>query len=248
VYDLTVADTSTFIARGFVNHNCDYSQAELRILAELSEDPGFVSAFVSGGDLHAITASQMFNVPLDQVTKTQRSAAKSINFGLAYGRGAGSLALQLGVSPDEARALIETYFKAYRGVQKWLDTAARQGVTKGYTTTLLGRKRYYDVPPSTDPDYRSKIASIERQAKNSPIQGGNADMTKIALVYLREALQGLDARVVNTVHDEIVVEAAEAIAEEVKHIVEFQMIRAGQEILRHVPVVADAAIGDYWKK
>ena len=145
---------------------------------------------------------------------------------------------------DNSRILL----KAYRGVQKWLDTAARQGVTKGYTTTLLGRKRYYDVPASTDPDYRSKIASIERQAKNSPIQGGNADMTKIALVYLREALQGLDARVVNTVHDEIVVEAAEAIAEEVKHIVEFQMIRAGQEILRHVPVVADAAIGDYWKK
>jgi DNA polymerase-1 len=187
-------------------------------------------------------------VPLEQVTKQQRSAAKSINFGLAYGRGAGSLALQLGVSPDEARALIEAYFKAYRGVQKWLDTAARQGVTRGYTTTLLGRKRYYDVPAQTDPDYRSKIASIERQAKNSPIQGGNADMTKIALVYLREALQGLDARVVNTVHDEIVVEAAEAIAEEVKHIVETQMIRAGEQILRHVPVVADAAIGDYWKK
>lgn len=240
---------SCFVAAsGYKLITCDYSQAELRILAELSEDPGFVGAFVSGGDLHAITASQMFNVPLDQVTKSQRSAAKSINFGLAYGRGAGSLALQLGVSPDEARALIETYFKAYRGVQKWLDTAARQGVTRGYTTTLLGRKRYYDVPASTDPDYRSKIASIERQAKNSPIQGGNADMTKIALVYLREALQGLDARVVNTVHDEIVVEAAEAIAEEVKHIVEFQMIRAGQEILRHVPVVADAAIGDYWKK
>jgi DNA polymerase I-like protein with 3'-5' exonuclease and polymerase domains len=240
---------SCFIAApGYKLVTCDYSQAELRILAELSEDPGFVSAFVSGGDLHAITASQMFNVPLEQVTKTQRSAAKSINFGLAYGRGAGSLALQLGVSPDEARALIETYFKAYRGVQKWLDGAARQGVTKGYTTTLLGRKRYYDVPAQTDPDYRSKIASIERQAKNSPIQGGNADMTKIALVYLREALQGLDARVVNTVHDEIVVEAAEGIAEQVKHIVEFQMIRAGQEILRHVPVVADAAIGDYWKK
>ncbi len=240
---------SCFVAApGYKLITCDYSQAELRILAELSEDPGFVSAFVSGGDLHAVTASQMFNVPLDQVSKAQRSAAKSINFGLAYGRGPGSLALQLGVSPDEARALIETYFKAYRGVQKWLEGAARQGVTKGYTATLLGRKRYYDVPETSDPDYRSKIASIERQAKNSPIQGGNADMTKIALVYLREALQGRDARVVNTVHDEIVVEAAEAIAEEVKDIVEFQMIRAGEQILRHVPVVADAAIGDYWKK
>jgi DNA polymerase-1 len=198
--------------------------------------------------LHAITASQMFQVPLDQVQKPQRSAAKSINFGLAYGRGPGSLALQLGVSSDEAKALIEKYFQAYTGIQQWLDKAAREAVRKGYSETTLGRRRFYDVPDRNDPDYRQKIGSIERQGKNTPIQGGNADMTKIALVYLRSALRGYNARVVNTVHDEIVVEVIAEQAEEVKKIVEHEMIRAGEQILQTVPVVADAAIGDYWKK
>jgi DNA polymerase-1 len=227
---------------------CDYSQAELRILAELSGDPAFVEAFKGGGDLHAITASQMFQVPLDQVSKPQRSAAKSINFGLAYGRGPGSLALQLGVSQDEAKSLIEKYFQAYTGIQQWLEKAARDAVRKGFSETTLGRRRFYDVPNRDDPDYRMKVGSIERQGKNTPIQGGNADMTKIALVYLRTALRGYNARVVNTVHDEIVVEVIAEQAEDVKRIVEHEMIRAGEQILQTVPVVADAAIGDYWKK
>ncbi len=240
---------SCFIAApGYKLVTCDYSQAELRILAELSGDPAFVEAFRSGGDLHAITASQMFQVPLDQVSKTQRSAAKSINFGLAYGRGPGSLAVQLGVTPEDARALIEKYFQAYTGIQRWLDKAAREAVRRGYSDTPLGRRRFYDIPSRDDPDYRTKIGSIERQGKNSPIQGGNADMTKIALVYLRQALQGYDARLVNTVHDEIVVEVVAEQAEDVKAIVEHEMIRAGEQILTQVPVVADATIGDYWKK
>ncbi|HUS16352.1 MAG TPA: DNA polymerase, partial [Chloroflexia bacterium] len=236
-------------AEGYKLVTCDYSQAELRILAELSGDPAFVDAFKSGGDLHAITASQMFQVPVDHVSKAQRSAAKSINFGLAYGRGPGSLALQLGVSPDEAKTLIEKYFQAYTGIQQWLEKAARDAVRKGYSDTPLGRRRFYDVPTDrSDPDYRSKIGSIERQGKNTPIQGSNADMTKIALVYLRTALQGYDARVVNTVHDEIVVEVRADQAEEVKDIVEHEMVRAGEQILHVVPVVADASVGDYWKK
>jgi DNA polymerase I-like protein with 3'-5' exonuclease and polymerase domains len=240
---------SCFVAaEGYKLVTCDYSQAELRILAELSGDVAFVEAFKGGGDLHAITASQMFQVPIDQVTKAQRSAAKSINFGLAYGRGPGSLALQLGVSPDEAKALIEKYFQAYTGIQQWLEKAARDAVRKGYSDTPLGRRRFYDVPDRNDPDYRSKIGSIERQGKNTPIQGSNADMTKIALVYLRTALKGYDARVVNTVHDEIVVEVRADQAEEVKAIVEHEMVRAGEQILHLVPIVADASVGDYWKK
>ncbi|MGI8589298.1 MAG: DNA polymerase [Chloroflexia bacterium] len=241
---------SCFVAApGYKLVTCDYSQAELRILAELSGDPAFIDAFKSGGDLHAITASRMFQVPLDQVTKSQRSAAKSINFGLAYGRGPGSLALQIGVSQDEARALIDKYFQEYTGVQRWLDKAAREAVRKGYSETSLGRRRFYDVPTDRDdPDYRRKIGSIERQGKNTPIQGSNADMTKIALVYLRDALQGYDARVVNTVHDEIVVEVIAEQAEEVKQIVEREMVRAGEQILKLVPVTADATISDYWSK
>jgi DNA polymerase I-like protein with 3'-5' exonuclease and polymerase domains/intein/homing endonuclease len=253
VYDLTVKDTSTFIAGGFVNHNCDYSQCELRVLAELSGDEGFVGAFISGQDLHTLTASQMFGVPLEEVQKPQRSAAKAINFGLAYGMGPGGLAPRLGVSLDEAKDLISKYFKAYPGVQKWLDKAAKDSVRLGYSSTTIGRKRFYNLPDESlkrfnEDDWRKQIAAIERQGKNSPIQGANADMTKLALIYLRSALKDWDARTVNTVHDEIVVEVREDQAEEVKHIVEREMVRAGQAILKVVPIVAEASLADYWSK
>jgi DNA polymerase I-like protein with 3'-5' exonuclease and polymerase domains/intein/homing endonuclease len=184
VYDLTIEGTSTYITQGFVSHNCDYSQAELRILAELSGDPGFVGAFQSGGDLHSLTASQMFNVPLEQVQKSQRSAAKAINFGLAYGMGPGGLAPRLGVTLDEAKELIARYFKAYPGVQQWLDKAARDAVRNGYSVTMLGRKRFYSMPDEglkkiNEDEWRKQIASIERQGKNSPIQGCVSGDTRI---------------------------------------------------------------------
>jgi len=233
---------------GYKLITCDYSQAELRILAQLSEDPAFIEAFVSGGDLHQLTASQMFQVPVEEVTKQQRGQAKAINFGLAYGRGSGSLAVQLGVDVDEAKRLIDTYFKAYSGVQRWLDGAARLGVRKLYSETPIGRKRFFTKPDPASPDFNAQRAAIERQAKNAPIQGANADMTKYALVALRDSLRDYPARIVNTVHDEIIVEAREDVAEIVCQIVEQEMIRAGQKILTLVPVKADAHIGDYWSK
>jgi DNA polymerase I len=240
-------------APGYKLVTCDYSQAELRILAELSGDPAFVDAFKSGADLHTLTASQMFGVPIAQVEKPQRNAAKAINFGLAYGMGPGGLAPRLSVSLDEAKELISRYFKAYPGVQKWLDKAAKDAVRVGYSATSLGRKRFYNLPDESlkrvsEDDYRKQIAAIERQGKNTPIQGSNADMTKLALIYLRDALKGWDARTVNTVHDEIVVEARVDQAEEVKHIVEREMVRAGNAILNNVPIVAEAALADYWSK
>ncbi len=235
-------------APGYKLITCDYSQAELRILAQLSEDPAFVEAFQSGGDLHRLTASQMFQVPPDLVDKKQRSAAKVINFGLAYGRGPAALGVQLGVSTEEARRLIDQYFKAYAGIQRWLDKAGKEAVRKGFSVTILGRKRYYAPIDRDDPEYNKKRSSIERQGKNSPIQGTNADMTKLALIGLNEALQGYDARVVNTVHDEIVVEAREDQAEAVCKIVEHEMVKAGGKLIKLVPVVADAKIADYWSK
>jgi len=238
-----------FIApEGYKLVTCDYSQAELRILAELSGDPAFLGAFRDGGDLHKLAASQMFQVPVDQVSKEQRSAAKAINFGLAYGMGPQGLAVRIDKTVDEARELISAYFKAFSGVQKWLEKAGRDSVRLNYSPTPLGRKRFYNSLTSDDPDYRRRQGEIERQGKNAPIQGCNADMTKMALVFLRERLQGYDARIVNTVHDEIVVEVREDQAEEVCQLVEKEMIRAGQEILKEVPIVADAKIGDYWSK
>jgi DNA polymerase-1 len=138
-------------------------------------------------------------------------------------------------------------------IQRWLDKAARDAVRVGYSATTLGRKRYYNIPDeslkrTSEDDYRKQIASIERQGKNSPIQGSNADMTKLALIFLRSALKGWDARTVNTVHDEIVVEARQDQAEDVKHLVEDAMVRAGKEILKEVPIVAEAVVADYWSK
>jgi DNA polymerase-1 len=171
-------------AEGYKLVTCDYSQAELRILAELSQDAGFVDAFRSGGDLHSLTASQMFGVPLEQVQKPQRNAAKAINFGLAYGMGPGGLAPRLGVSMDEAKELIARYFKAYPGVQKWLDKAAKDAVRTGYSVTTLGRKRFYNMPDESlkqhnEDEWRRQIGAIERQGKNSPIQGCVRGNTRI---------------------------------------------------------------------
>jgi DNA polymerase I-like protein with 3'-5' exonuclease and polymerase domains len=248
VFDLLDQPEQRFEASGFIVHNC-----ELRILAELSGDEGFVNAFTSGGDLHALTAAQMFGVGLEDVSKPQRSAAKAINFGLAYGMGPGGLAPRLGVSLDEAKELIARYFKAYPGVQKWLEKAAKDAVRLSYSVTTLGRKRFYTLPDESlkrfnEDEYRRQIGAIERQGKNSPIQGSNADMTKLALIRLRSALKEWDARTVNTVHDEIVVEVRNDQAEEVKHVVEREMVRAGEMILKSVPIVAEASLADYWSK
>lgn len=240
---------SCFIpADGYKIITCDYSQAELRILAELSKDPAFCKAFRSGGDLHTITASQMFGIPLESVAKAQRSQAKAINFGLAYGRGPASLAVQIGVAEDEAKALIKQYFKAYKKVAKWLEQAATDAVKMGYSITPSGRKRFYKVPGEFDPEYRQKIGSIERQGKNTPIQGANADMTKYALVFIYEKLQEYDARLVNTVHDEIVVEARADQAEKVLKMVEEEMVRAGKLVVTAVPIIAEPILADSWSK
>lgn len=233
---------------GYKLVTCDYSQAELRILAELSLDEGFVNAFTNGGDLHILAASQMFGIKPEEVTKTQRSQAKAINFGLAYGMGPQGLALRIDKTVEEARELINAYFKAFSGVARWLEKAGRDSVKLGYSPTPLGRKRFYHKPDPSDPDYRKKVSEIERRGKNAPIQGANADMTKMALVFLRDKLKDYDARVVNTVHDEIVVEVREDQAEEVRDVVEHEMIRAAKEVLREVPMVADAKVGDYWSK
>ncbi len=238
-----------FIAdKGHKLITADYSQAELRILAQLSEDPKFIEAFCSGGDLHKLTASQMFGVPVEEITKKQRSAAKTINFGLAYGRGSASLGLQLGVDPDEAKTLIEQYFRAYSGVKDWLEKAGKEAFDKGYSLTPSGRKRFYEKPKHNDKDYNAKKAAIERQGKNTPIQGANADITKYALVFLYESLKPYGAKLVNTVHDEITVEAREEVAQEVQKLLEDEMKRAGKEVVTLVPMKVDGEISDFWTK
>ncbi len=250
----------------------DYNGCELRIIAEASQDPVFLKTFRKGGDLHSIVASTMFKAKVDkEKNKHLRKAAKGINFGLAYGMGAQGLAAIIGddsKSDDEnlteAQAMLDQYFKSYPDIKKFLDNSAEEGVKMGYSRTMGGRKRYYNLPPKLDPNQfdsdediiearrqvRRQKSAIERKAKNTPIQGTNADMIKLALIWIRNEIKKrkLDAKLVNTVHDEIVVECAEEIAENVCKLVEEEMERAGQVFIKSVPVVVDAAIEDYWMK
>jgi len=228
----------------------DYSQIELRILAEMSGDPALIKAFESGKDLHTFTASQMFSIPEEKVRHdVERFQAKSINFGLMYGRGARSLAAQLKITDSQAESLLNKYFSQYKQVKKWLDRVAKEAVQKGYSKTMLGRRRIHPKPEPGEPGYDRIISSIERKGKNTPIQGTSADMIKYALVFLWRRLrkEKLDAFPIHTVHDEIVVEAAEEDAERVKTVLVEEMKRAGELMLKKVPVVVDAEVSDVWE-
>jgi DNA polymerase I len=222
----------------------DFSQIELRILADWSQDTALLKAFQSGEDLHRVTASQMFNVPLDQVSKKQRSAAKSLNFGLLYGMGAQGLANRIDSTVDEAEQLIRKYFAAYRGVEQWLRDAGESAVRDRRSRTRSGRLVLHDF----DANERSQIAAIIRYGKNIPIQGSSADITKRSMTLLDESLLEMDARMVNTIHDELVVECDASIAEEVRERVEDAMVTAGREYIKSIPVVVETAVGPAWTK
>ncbi len=222
----------------------DYSQVELRILAELSQDAQFIRAFESGEDLHKATASSMFGVPIEDVTKEMRTQAKSINFGLAYGRGAGSLALQIGTSIEEAKDLINIYFQVYSGIKHWLHNAGQLAIKNEYSRTLSNRLRKYKF----DKNDRKEVATIDRQGKNSPIQGTSADITKQALILISKSIKGTSIKLINTVHDEIILECPIEDSEWAAKKLEQDMIDAAKVYMKKVPIVVDVNISDYWKK
>jgi DNA polymerase I-like protein with 3'-5' exonuclease and polymerase domains len=221
----------------------DYSQIELRILAEVSEDPAFVGAFQRAVDLHRLTAATMYNVSMDEVTKAQRTAAKRINFGLMYGRGARSLSAQLGTDEERGRQLIDEYFANYPKVQRFLQRTANRATRDRTLRTLAGRVRKFGNDPVAD-----DRGAMRREAMNYPIQGASADIAKLALVYIREGLRGLDARLVNCIHDEFVVECAESLAPQVEEKTRAAMVRAGEEILSEVPVEVEVTTSPEWRK
>jgi DNA polymerase-1 len=221
----------------------DYSQIELRILAEVSEDPAFVTAFQRGDDLHRLTAATMYGVPMEEVTKEQRSDAKRINFGLMYGRGARSLSAQLGTDEERGRKLIDEYFANYPKVQRFLQRTANRAMQDRTLRTLAGRVRKFGNDPVAD-----DRGAMRREAMNFPIQGAAGDIAKLALVYVREELQGLDARLINSIHDEFVIECVEDQAEEVSEKTRTAMVRAGEDILEKVPVEVEATISREWRK
>jgi DNA polymerase-1 len=223
----------------------DYSQVELRILAEVSEDPAFVRAFQEGEDLHRVTAASMFSVTRDEVTKEQRSAAKRINFGLMYGRGAKSLSAQLGTDDERARVLIDEYFTSYPKVQRFLQDTASRAMTTRTLRTLSGRVRKFRDPSEMDSQDKG---GMRREAMNFPIQGASADIAKVALAYIRSELEGLDARLINCIHDEFVVECSEDVAGEVAEKMKAAMNSAGAALLKKVPTEVEVAISREWRK
>jgi DNA polymerase-1 len=220
----------------------DYSQIELRLMAHLSEDPAFIEAFRSGGDIHRQTAALIFGLPPDAVTPEMRARAKTINFGTIYGQGAFALARQLGITQEEGKLFISQYFERFAGVRAYLDLQVRLAREHGFVETLFGRRRY--IPEINDKNFNLR-SFAERTAQNSPLQGSAADLIKIAMIRIHNALReaGLGTRLLLQVHDELVLEAPEAEVEEAAILVRQHM--EGAATLK-VPLVVDVGIGPNW--
>jgi DNA polymerase-1 len=222
----------------------DYSQIELRILAEFSGDRGFIEAFNSGADLHRVTAAQVFNAALDQVTKEQRDFAKRLNFGVVYGIGAQRFAMMTGLSVSDAENVLRRYFATYRQLDTYLRDAANRAVSERQARTASGRLVRFRY----DENDRQQISMTQRNGKNTPIQGTSADILKRALKLLRDELRETNAKVVNIIHDEIVVESDADEAQDIAEKVERVMRLAGEEYVKTVPVKVETEIADEWLK
>ncbi|MBD0694913.1 DNA polymerase I [Streptomyces sp. CBMA123] len=221
----------------------DYSQIELRIMAHLSEDEALLEAFASGEDLHTTVASQVFEVPGAAVDAEMRRKIKAMSYGLAYGLSAYGLSQQLNIKPAEAQGLMDTYFERFGGVRDYLHRVVEEARATGYTETLLGRRRYL---PDLNSDNRQRREMAERMALNAPIQGSAADIVKIAMLRVDDALRaaGLASRMLLQVHDEIVLELAPGEREPVEAIVREQM--AGAYPLR-APLDVSVGVGADWE-
>ncbi len=222
----------------------DYSQIELRILAEFSGDESFIGAFNSGADLHRVTAAQVFGVSEDQVTKEERDFAKRLNFGVVYGIGAPRFSMMTGLGVTEAEDVLRRYFATYRGLDNYLRESANRAVSEKQARTGSGRLVKFNYDPSD----RQQVSMTQRNGKNAPIQGTSADILKRALRLLNDELRDTSAKIVNIIHDEIVVEVDELESQEVAQKVERAMCAAGEEYLQTVPVKVETQIACEWTK
>ena len=221
----------------------DYSQIELRIIAEISGDEAMLDAFQSGKDIHSATASRVFDVPYEEVTKEQRYRAKTVNFSLIYGAGAHNLSQQLEIKRSEAKDLIDQYFLRYPGLKSYMDKAVEQARKQGYVITLMGRRRYL-----RDIDSRNAVVRghAERNAINTPIQGSAADMIKIAMVNIHREFkkQGFQSKMILQVHDELVFDVLKEELETIKPIIEDRMKHTIPGL--KVPIVVEMGVGENW--
>lgn len=234
---------SAFLATpGMKLLSVDYSQIELRLLAHMANLPELQRAFREGKDIHAETASNVFSVPLQNVTPELRYRAKAINFGIIYGISPFGLARQLGISRESANKYINAYFIHYPGIQAYMERMKEEARIQGYVTTLLGRRCFIQDIHSRDPNRRN---FAERQAINAPLQGGNADIIKKAMIKLNRLFkeQGLDAHMLLQVHDELIFEIAEGILEKTQALI----VKTMESIVSlSVPLVVEADVGNTW--
>ncbi|WP_281894634.1 DNA polymerase I [Phytohabitans aurantiacus] len=222
--------------------SADYSQIEMRIMADLSKDEALIDAFNSGADFHAATASSVFSIPLTEVTADHRRKIKAMNYGLAYGLSVYGLSQQLGIPTEEARALMDEYFERFGGVRDYLHAVVAQARQDGYTQTILGRRRYL---PDLISDNRQRREMAERMALNAPIQGSAADIIKVAMLHVDKALRGagLRSRMLLQVHDELVFEVAEGERDAVEALVRQEM---GNAYPLSVPLEVSVGVGQDW--
>ena len=232
-----------FVAKdGYVLVDADYSQIELRVLAHIANDETMINAFRNNEDIHAVTASQVLGIPLEDVTKEQRSSAKAVNFGIVYGIGEFSLAQDLHISVKEAKAYIESYLEKYNGVRNYMESIKEQAKKDGYVKTMLNRIRY--IPELKSPNYNIRQFG-ERVALNTPIQGTAADIIKLAMVRVDNRLinEGLKSKLILQVHDELIVEAHKDEVDKVKQILSEEM-QGAMEL--NVPLKVDMSTGHSW--
>jgi len=239
IYGLEIR--SAFIAsKGMKLVAADYSQIELRVVACLAQDRAMIESFKKGEDIHTRTASEIFDVPIKKVTKEMRRKAKAVNFGIVYGQTPYGLSQALGIDVQKAAEYIMHYFNVHKGIKDYINEMIVKAHTDGYVETLFGTKRYL-------PEINSKIRFIaegeERMAINTPVQGTAAEILKLAMIELDKRLAKTGARMLLTVHDEIVVEAAEKEAEKVGRIVKEVMESV---VTLCVPVEAEAGAGKNW--
>ncbi len=228
--------------RGFKLMAADYSQIELRIIAALSEDDNMINAFKSGQDIHAATASKVFNVPLEEVTRDQRSSAKAVNFGIIYGQSAFGLAQNLNISRTEAKQIIDSYFAQYPTIKGYMDGAVAKARENGYVETIMKRRRYLSDINSANAIVRG---FAERNAVNAPIQGSAADVIKLAMIRVHKAMNATEmkSKMLLQVHDELVFDVHESEIEIMKELVKREMESAVDLI---VPLDVEIEVGENW--
>jgi len=229
-------------ATGKIFFSADYSQIELRLMAHLSGDKGMKSDFLDGEDIHVATASKIFRVEPDKVTREMRGKAKTANFGIIYGISAFGLSQRLNISRGEAKELIDGYFASYPGVKRYMDKSVEKGRNNGYVTTMFGRKRYLRDIQSRNSLLRS---NAERNAINAPIQGTAADIIKIAMIKIHDRLEksGLDAAMILQVHDELIFEVDEKDMDRLREIVVSEMENAAS---LDIPLIVESGTGTNW--